>query len=114
VQGVVNYDVVIDVAGNDVPIKAGMTANANVQVARKENVLLIPTRAIRAQGSRRLVTVLEGDLLTEVVVTLGLSNDQETEILSGLSEGMQVLTIALPASGPRFTGFGATPTPQGN
>lgn len=114
VQGVVNYDVLIDVTTNNVPIKAGMTANANVQVARKENVLLIPTRAIRAQGSRRLVTILDGDQLTEVVVTLGLSNDQETEILSGLTEGAQVLTIALPSSAPRFGGFGATPTPQGN
>lgn len=114
VQGVVNYDVLIDVVTNGIPIKAGMTANANVQVARKENVLLIPTRSIRAQGSKRLVTVVTGKELTEVVVTLGLSNDQETEILTGLAEGDKVLTIALPASSPRFGGFGATPTPQGN
>ena len=114
VQGVVNYDVLIDVTTNNVPIKAGMTANANVQVARQENVLLIPTRSIRAQGSKRLVTILENNELKEVVVTLGLSNDQETEILSGLTEGAQVLTIALPSSAPRFSGFGATATPQGN
>jgi HlyD family secretion protein len=114
VQGVVNYDVLIDVTSATVPIKAGMTANANVQVARKENVLLVPTRSIRAQGSRRLVTVLEGETPVEVIVTLGLSNEVETEIVSGLKEGAQVLTIALPASSPRFGGFGATPTPQGS
>lgn len=106
VQGVVNYDVLIDVDAGNVPIKAGMTANANVQVARQENVLLIPTRSIRAQGSRRLVTILENNELKEVVVTLGLSNDQETEILSGLSEGAQVLTIALPSNAPSFGGRG--------
>ncbi len=104
VQGVVNYDVLIDVNANDVPIKAGMTANANVQVARQENVLLIPTRSIRAQGSKRLVTILENGQPKEIVVTLGLSNEQETEILSGLVEGAQVLTIALPSNQPAFGG----------
>lgn len=103
-QGVVNYDVFIDVVPSQAPIKAGMTANANVQVARRENVLLIPTRSIRAQASRRLVTVLEGKELKEVTVTLGLSNEQETEIVSGLSAGAQVLTIALPSNQPAFGG----------
>jgi HlyD family secretion protein len=103
-QGVVNYDVRIDVTSNDVPIKAGMTANANVQVARQENVLLVPTRSIRAQGSKRLVTILENGQLKEVTITLGLSNEQETEILSGLDEGAQVLTIAVPSNQPAFGG----------
>lgn len=104
VQGVVNYDVVIDVTANNVPIKAGMTANANVQVAQKENVLLIPTRAIRAQGSKRLVTILDKGQPKEVTLTLGLSNESETEILSGLQAGDRVLTIALPANSPSFGG----------
>lgn len=117
VQGVVNYQVLIQINPSDVAIKPGMTANANVEVARKENVLLIPTRAIRAQGSRRLVTILQNGQPTDVAVTLGLSNEQETEILEGLAEGAQVLTIAVPAQGPAgLRGFGnqANPTPQGN
>lgn len=112
VQGVVNYDVVIDVSPTTIPVKAGMTANANVQVARKENVLLIPTRSIRAQGSKRIVTIVENDQLKEVVVTLGLSNEQETEVLSGLQEGTPVLTIALPSNQP--PSFGGNNTRQGN
>lgn len=102
VQGVVNYPVRIQVAPTTLAIKPGMTANANVQVARRENVLLIPTRAIRAQGNKRLVTVLEAGQPKEVVVTLGLSNDQETEVKSGLNEGAQVLTVALPTNFPSF------------
>lgn len=102
VQGVVNYQVTIDVQRGDIPVKPGMTANANVQVARKDNVLLIPTRAIRAQGNKRVVTVIANDQPREAVVTLGLSNDQETEILSGLNEGERVLTVALPSNVPGF------------
>lgn len=111
VQGVVNYDVRIDVTSNQVPIKSGMTANANVQVARRENVLLVPTRSIRAQGSKRLVTVVENGQTREVTITLGLSNEQETEVVSGLDEGAQVLTIALPSNQPSF---GGTNNRQGN
>jgi HlyD family secretion protein len=117
-QGVVNYQVIIDVTPGDLAIKPGMTANANVQVARKENVLLVPTRAIRAQGSKRLVTILENGEPQEVTVTLGLSNDQFTEILDGLKPGAQILTLAVSTNAPRFGGFGgsnnATATPQGN
>lgn len=110
VQGVVNYDVRIDVTSNNVAMKPGMTANANVQVARQENVLLVPTRSIRAQGSKRLITILENGQLKEVTIQLGLSNEQDTEILSGLDEGAQVLTIALPSNQPSF----GAPNRQGN
>lgn len=105
VQGVVNYQVWIDVSPGDLPIKPGMTANANVQAARRENVLLIPTRAIRAQGSKRVVTILENGQPVDVTVTLGLSNDQETEILNGLREGAQVLTVAVPFDASPFGNF---------
>jgi HlyD family secretion protein len=104
IQGVVNYPVRIEIKPTALAIKPGMTANANVQVARQEDVLLVPTRAIRAQGSRRLVTILAEGEPRDVVVTLGLSNELETEIRSGLAEGAQVLTIALPSNQPSFGG----------
>lgn len=106
VQGVVNYQVLIELTPGSLAIKPGMTANANVQVARKENVLLVPTRAIRAQGSKRVVTVLENGLPKDAFVTLGLSNDQQTEILEGLAPGTQVLTVAVSTTAPQFGGFG--------
>ena len=105
-QGVVNYQVVIEVVPGNLAVKPGMTANANVQVARKENVLLVPTRAIRAQGSKRVVSILENGEPKDVFVTLGLSNDQFTEILDGLAPGAQVLTTAVSTNAPRFGGFG--------
>lgn len=115
VQGVVNYQVLVDVTPGSLALKPGMTANANVQVARRENVLLAPTRAIRAQGSKRLVTILENGQPQDVVVTLGLSNDQFTEVLDGLQPGAQILTVAVSTNAPQFRGFGgATATPQGN
>ena len=108
VQGVVNYVVTVTINPGTVPVKIGMTANANVVVARKENVLLVPNRAVRASSSKRFVTIQNPDGTTkEIEVKLGMANDLETEVVSGLNEGQSVIvsfTQASPIGGP----FGGT------
>ena len=47
VQNVVTYDVVILVKNPDLKLRPGMTANASILVAQKENVLKIPNAALR-------------------------------------------------------------------
>lgn len=96
VQGVVNYVVTVALKPGEVPLKIGMTADANIVVAQKDNVLLVPNRAIRASNSKRLVTVERpGGKTEDREVKLGLSNDQDTEVTSGLSEGERVVISTL-------------------
>jgi HlyD family secretion protein len=102
VQGVVNYGVKVTLDPSDTPIRLGMTVNANIQVAKKENVLLVPNRAIRATNNRRVVSIYDGVALHDSELKLGLSNDQETEVISGLEEGQRVVVTALPATIPGF------------
>jgi len=86
-QGVVNYPVFLVLTDADNAIKPGMTANLTVEVERRDNVLLIPTRAVRTQGNQKIVTVqLRGQLIPTPVAT-GLSNESSVEIMSGLQEG---------------------------
>ena len=47
VQNVVTYDVVIQVKNPDLKLRPGMTANASVLVAQKDNILKIPNAALR-------------------------------------------------------------------
>jgi HlyD family secretion protein len=47
VQNVVTYDVVILVRNPDLKLRPGMTANASILVARKDDVLKIPNAALR-------------------------------------------------------------------
>lgn len=47
VQNVVTYDVVIQVKNPDLKLRPGMTANASVLVAYKDNILKIPNAAMR-------------------------------------------------------------------
>ena len=46
-QNVVTYVVVIDVDNKDMRLKPGMTANVNIVTARRDNVLKVPSAALR-------------------------------------------------------------------
>ena len=106
-QGVVNYDVKISLSEDNPQILTGMTVSAVVTVESKDNTLLIPSQAIKTQGSRSYVQVLKNYTRANgskfgpvtattapqnVVVTVGDSNDTMTEITSGLNAGDMVVT----------------------
>jgi len=108
VQGVVNYVVTITLKPGNVPVKIGMTADTNIVVAKKDNILLVPNEAVRAASKKRYVTIPKDQNQTqEIEIQLGMSNDVDTEVISGLTEGqLVVISLAqqLPTGGP----FGAT------
>ncbi len=86
-QGVVNYPVTVAVSGSNADIKPGMTANLSVVIDQRQNVLLIPNRAVRTQGNQKIVTVLYKGQQITTPVQLGLENDTMAEITGGLQEG---------------------------
>ena len=47
VQNVVTYQTVIDVPNPGLKLKPGMTANVNIEIARRTNVLRVPNGALR-------------------------------------------------------------------
>jgi len=68
-------------------IKVGMRAIADIVIDKKSNILKIPSQAIKQDSTgRHIVQVLEGNKLLERIITTGISNGFETEIISGLSE----------------------------
>jgi len=86
-QGVVTFPVKIVVPKPSPQVKPGMTAAVSIVTDSRENVLMVPNRAVRVTGGRRSVTVLfEGQQLS-VPVTLGLANETTSEVLTGLKEG---------------------------
>ncbi len=90
---VVTYQVHLSVDAGDLPLRAGMTANAELVTAQREGVLLVPNRAITADRSTGTYTVnrLEGGAVLEVQVTIGLRDNWYTEIRGGLTEGDQLI-----------------------
>ena len=95
---IVSYEVQLTLNETDIPIYIGMTANAELETARRDDVLLIPNNAIKADRQRGTFSVnlitddnLETFAFEEVEITIGLRDSQFTEILSGLQDGDQVL-----------------------
>jgi RND family efflux transporter MFP subunit len=91
-SGVVSYTAYITLISPPPDIMSGMTASANIQLNRKENVLTVPTEAIQTSSEGSYVRVLKNNLVTQIPVELGISSDTDTEITSGLNEGDVVIT----------------------
>lgn len=72
-------------------LRIGMTVQAQITIAKRDQVLIVPTSVIKKQGKESYVLVLENGKSVEKPVKIGLSDSQNTEILSGLNEGEQVI-----------------------
>ena len=110
------YNVHLALDDSELPVLAGMTANADLITRVGEDVLLVPNAAItadRQQGTHsvNLVrTAADGTKsVVPVAVTIGLQDREYTQIKSGLQRGDVVLlgTFAAPVqtfSGPPGNG----------
>lgn len=106
-QGVVNFPVTIALEGNPPSVRAGMTVQAQIVVARRENALVIPRRALTTRGGQTFVTVLRGDQTEQIPIRVGMRGDTMVEVLEGLQEGDVIVLPAstAPAVGTRVPGF---------
>jgi len=105
-QGVVNYPVTVVLDQTDRAILPGMTASVSIVVQQRDNVLLVPNRAVKLVNRQKVVTVLRDGKPEQVVVTLGMSNDTQSEVVSGLNEGDVVLIQQTTATGQGVPGMG--------
>ena len=120
VQNVVTYDVVVNVANPELKLKPGMTANVSIIISKRENILRVPNAALRFRFSDKRaktetrgkgvgVWVVNGDKPIRIGVTTGISDGNNTELLSdNLKEGQELIveSLAKPKnqaqSGPRM------------
>jgi membrane fusion protein, macrolide-specific efflux system len=92
-------------------MRSGMTANVKFMVEKREDVVILPAEALHEEGKKSIVMVPnpsdpETPLTKEIQV--GLSDGKRVEVLSGLSQGDQVLIPVLPQIGQGEPG-GANP-----
>ena len=89
-SGLVTYDVYLALGETDLPVRVGMTANANLITAQRSDILLVPNRAITPDrpAGKYYVTLVNGEV---VEVTIGLRDENNTQITSGLIEGDELL-----------------------
>lgn len=94
IQGVVYYRVKTSLEVKDTKIKPGMTANIIITTDVRENVLIIPQRAIIEKNDKKMVRIPVDKNYQEVEVQTGLRGSEgEIEIISGLKKGDKVVTF---------------------
>jgi HlyD family secretion protein len=92
ISGVTNYYATILLVRSDPRLKAGQTAEASVVTNSLDNVLVVPNAAVIKQGGSSYVNLPgpNGEP-TRQRFTPGAVGDDNTQVLSGLSEGQQIL-----------------------
>ncbi|MDQ5882978.1 MAG: Efflux transporter periplasmic adaptor subunit [Patescibacteria group bacterium] len=106
-QGVVSYTVKLSLDTTDNRLKPGMTVDAEIMVASKQDVLLVPNSALKSQNGSSYVELVASqevanlsNLKSPITLTkapsrqpvqIGLADDNNTEIVSGLKEGDYVV-----------------------
>lgn len=82
----------------DNKLRIGMTTQNHITIANVENVLLVPTITLKRQKNKVLVNVLTADNQVEQrEVEIGINDDINTQILSGLQEGEKVISSQVTA-----------------
>lgn len=128
-QNVVSYGAEIELDQQPEGLKPGMSASADIVIAEKMGVIVVPNAALTTDDGKTTVTVIDSGTRVRTTgsagiegstpvagekreVVIGLSNDTQTEIVSGLSEGTM---IEFPESTAANTSSsGNTPSGQGS
>ncbi|EKD46656.1 MAG: Efflux transporter, RND family, MFP subunit [uncultured bacterium] len=95
-QGVVYYKIKLKLNTLDVRVKPGMSLNIDINTAEKNDVIMIPNRAIKIENNKKFVDVLKVDGITteKVFIETGLEGDEGmVEVKSGLKGGEKVVTF---------------------
>lgn len=91
-SGVTTYPVVIGLDTEAPEILPNMAASASIITETKDNTLLVPSTSVQSQNGQNTVKVVKGGQTQSLSVEVGASSDSQTEILSGLSAGDEVVT----------------------
>lgn len=105
-SNVVTYEVVISASNKDLKLKPGLTANVTIFTLERNNIVSVPTKALRftptkemlnpgekiedCQGAHK-VWAREGKTLKAYAVKTGITNGTRTQIVSGIKEGAEVI-----------------------
>lgn len=96
IQDVVYYRAKMKFIDPDPRFKNGMSADADIHTAERDNVVIIPLRAVKIEGGEKYVEILKDDGITveKIKITTGLEGDEGmVEVRSGLSGGEKIITF---------------------
>src|SRR3989344_4008137 len=94
-NNVTSYPATVQLDTSSPEILPNMAANASIITDTTNDVLLVPSAAVQIQADQSFVKVLRNGREQQIPVQIGISSDTQTEIISGISEGDEVITATL-------------------
>jgi HlyD family secretion protein len=95
VDNVIGFEVRVAITDADKILRSKMSANAEIIVEEKKNILIIPESAIVYDRERKTFAEIydpsHKEMKRRVPIEVGISNGTQTELLSGVNEGDKVL-----------------------
>lgn len=100
-DNIVYYLAIVKIDPKDtVLLKPEMTTHVRIIVREKTDVLIVPNNAVRFEEGKTVVYVKGTEKAERRVVTPGIRDDRFTEIVSGLTEGEQIVIAAVKRAQP--------------
>lgn len=81
----------VDADPEEAGFSMGDLVRVRVELERKDDVLWLPTQALRIFDGRRFAVLQDGDVQRRVDVTVGIETTERVEIEEGLEEGQTVV-----------------------
>lgn len=110
------YPIKINLEDPENVLRVGLSADAEIIIEQKENVLTVPTSAIVTRNGQNFINKLVNGRLQPSPIEIGLIGDTQTEVVSGLSENEEIVVSMLqnttPSQGFGFGGGGNANNPN--
>lgn len=100
-ENIVYYLAIVKIAPEDTSVlKPEMTTHIKIIVSEKQNILTVPNAAVKFEKGKQVAyKVINPDSVQQVEIRTGVRGEDNTEIISGVSEGDVVATkVILPVA----------------
>ncbi len=85
-----NFVAIVSIQGSHPKLMPDLSAAVDVELERKDSMIVVPRDAVMRDNDKFTVRVLDGDTARPRTVTLGAMNDYEVIVTSGLEPGTVV------------------------
>ncbi len=87
--------VTVEVYDESLKLKPGMFVEVRIAIGQKEDVIVIPRKAILYKQNKTYVFVLDQDKVIQREISLGLLEEDLVEVTSGLNEGEIIVSVGV-------------------
>ncbi len=96
IQDVIYYKIKVELNKIDKRLKLGMSVDAVIDIFQKKDVVVVPFRAVKIEGTKKYVEILEPEnKIKKVNIQTGLRGDDGiVEITKGLQGGEKVVVLS--------------------